>query len=44
MTQYLQDNLWVDAVDLDSFVAKSGDESNPLGEEIGEAFDLGIGI
>ena len=44
MTQYLQDNLWVDAVDLDSFVAKSGDESSALGEEIGEAFDLGIGI
>lgn len=44
MAQYLQNNLWVDALDLDSFVAKSGDESNPLGEEIGEAFDLGIGI
>jgi len=44
MTQYLQDNLWVEAVDLDSFVAKSGDGSDPLGEEIGEAFDLGIGI
>lgn len=44
MTQYLQDNLWIDAIDLDSFVAKSGAESNPLGEEIGEAFDLGIGI
>ncbi len=44
MTQYLQDNLWVDAVDLDSFVSKSEVENNPLGEEIGEAFDLGIGI
>ena len=44
MTRYLQDNLWVDAVDLDSFVVKSDAESNSFGEEIGEAFDLGIGI
>ena len=44
MAQYVQDNLWIDAVDLDSFVAKSGDGDDPLGEEIGEAFDLGIGI
>ena len=44
MTQYLQDNLWIDAIDLDSFVAKSGDGNDPLGEEIGEVFDIGIGI
>ena len=44
MTQYLQDNLWIDAVDLDSFVAKSSDGNDPLGEEIGEAFDIGIGL
>lgn len=44
MTRYLQANLWVDAIDLESFVAKSGDSHGALGEELGEAFDLGVGI
>jgi hypothetical protein len=31
-------------VDLDGFVAAQRDQENALGDEIGEAFDLGIGI
>ena len=44
MTRYIQDNLWVEAEDLDSFVAHEADSASAVGEEIGEAFDLGIGI
>lgn len=44
MTRYIFSHLWVNATDLDSFVARQGDSENALGEEIGEAFDLGIGI
>jgi len=44
VTQYLQDNLWVDAQDLDNFAAQERKHQNALGDEIGEAFDLGIGV
>lgn len=42
--RYLQNNLWVEAEDLESFVADEQEKQNALGEEVGEAFDLGIGI
>ncbi len=44
MADYLQSHLWVEAVDLDSFVAEERTHENALGDEIGEAFDFGIGI
>ncbi|MGB0998041.1 MAG: YjgN family protein [Pseudomonadales bacterium] len=44
VARYMQDHLWVEAVDLDSFVAQEREHENALGDEIGEAFDFGIGI
>ena len=44
LARYLQSHLWVEAVDLDNFIAAQLDQQNALGDEIGEAFDLGIGI
>jgi len=44
VARYMQEHLWVEAVDLDGFVAAQRDQENALGDEIGEAFDLGIGI
>jgi uncharacterized membrane protein YjgN (DUF898 family) len=44
MSRYLQSNLWVEATDLGSFVAHEADQVNALGDELGEAFDLGIGL
>lgn len=44
VARYLQSNLWVEAEDLDSFTAEETDRTSALGDEIGEAFDLGIGI
>jgi uncharacterized membrane protein YjgN (DUF898 family) len=44
LSRYLQSHLWVEATDLDSFVAHEADHVTALGDEIGEAFDLGIGI
>ena len=44
VARYMQDHLWVEAVDLDSFVAQEQEQENALGDEIGEAFDFGIGI
>ena len=44
LTTYMLENLRVDAVDLDSFIAHAQDAENAMGEEFGEAFDLGIGV
>lgn len=44
IARYLQSNLWIEADDLDSFTAGEADRTSALGDEIGEAFDLGIGI
>jgi uncharacterized membrane protein YjgN (DUF898 family) len=44
MNRYIFSHLWVDAQDLDSFVADESDATSALGEELGEAFDLGIGV
>ena len=44
VARYMQEHLWVEAVDLDGFVAAQRNQENALGDEIGEAFDLGIGI
>jgi uncharacterized membrane protein YjgN (DUF898 family) len=40
----MQAHLWIEAVDLDSFVAQERAQEDALGDEIGEAFDFGIGI
>ena len=40
----MQGHLWVEAVDLDSFVAQEQEQENALGDEIGEAFDFNAGI
>ena len=44
LARYMQSHLWIDAIDLDDFVAAQRDQQNALGDEIGEAFDFGIGI
>jgi len=44
MTRFLMESLTLEAVDLDSFVAASETETNAIGEELGSAFDLGVGI
>ena len=44
LARYMQEHLWVEAADLDGFVAAQREQENALGDEIGEAFDLGIGI
>ncbi len=44
MTRFLVDSLSLEAVDIDSFVASAEAEQSALGEELGDAFDLGIGI
>lgn len=44
LTGYMVNNVWIDARDLDSFVAHERESEGALGEEIGEAFDLGIGV
>ncbi len=44
MTAFLVDSLTVEAVDVNSFVAAEQDQQSALGEELGEAFDLGIGV
>ncbi len=44
MTRYIVDHLWVDSSGLDSFAAREEDLASAFGEEIGEAFDLGLGI
>ncbi|MCY4532977.1 MAG: YjgN family protein [Gammaproteobacteria bacterium] len=42
--RYLQSNLWIEAQDLNAFTARESDNIAARGEELGEAFDLGIGI
>ena len=42
--RYLQSNLWIEAQDLNAFTAREYDNIAARGEELGEAFDLGIGI
>ena len=44
MTRFLVESLELEAADLDSFVASAEKEQSALGEELGEAFDLGIGV
>jgi uncharacterized membrane protein YjgN (DUF898 family) len=44
VARYMQAHLWIEAVDLDSFVAQERAQEDALGDEIGEAFDFGIGI
>ena len=44
LARYMQSHLWIEAADLDGFVAAQRDQQNALGDEIGEAFDFGIGI
>ncbi len=44
MRRYIFSRLWVLAEDLDSFIADETDHTTALGEEIGETFDLGIGV
>ena len=44
MRRYVISHLWVLATDLDGFIADETDRTTALGEEFGEAFDLGIGV
>jgi uncharacterized membrane protein YjgN (DUF898 family) len=44
MTKYLVESLTLEAVDVDSFVASAEAEQSAFGEELGDAFDLGIGV
>lgn len=44
MTRLLVDSLNIEAVDVDGFVAGQQQHESALGEELGEAFDLGIGV
>lgn len=44
LTNYMLTHLWVDAEDLDSFTADLTDNTSALGAEMGDAFDLGIGV
>ena len=44
MTNFLLESLTLEATDLDGFIAARQSDSNALGEELGSAFDLDIGI
>ena len=44
ITRYMLNSLALEAVDIDNFVASAEQERNALGEELGEVFDLGIGV
>ena len=44
LTQYMLARTMVESPDLTAFVASTGEDETALGEELGEAFDLGIGI
>ncbi|MEM1437307.1 MAG: YjgN family protein [Pseudomonadota bacterium] len=44
MTAYLVNSMTLYATDLDRFVSDSTTEESATGDEIGEAFDLGLGI
>ncbi len=43
-SRYLLPAMWLETSDLDHFVAAEADRTSAQGDEIGEAFDLGIGI
>ena len=42
--RYLLSRMWVDTPSLENFAASEADRISARGDEIGEAFDLGIGI
>lgn len=44
MTSLLVNSLSIEATDLDGFVAAEADQQRALGEELGEAFDIGVSI
>ena len=44
MTRFMVESLNLEAADLDNFVAAAESEQSAIGEELGEAFDLGIGV
>ena len=44
MTRYKLEHTWVDAHDLEGYRADPTGKTDALGDEIGEAFDLGIGV
>ena len=44
MATLLVNSLSVEAVDLDNFVAAEADQQRAIGEEVGEAFDIGVSI
>lgn len=44
LTRYMVSHTLVESDDLSAFVARTGQEESALGEELGEAFDLGIGV
>ena len=44
LTNYMVTRTWIESPDLSGFMARTGQDENALGEELGEAFDLGIGI
>ncbi len=43
-SRYLLPAMWLETSDLDHFIAAEADRTSAQGDEIGEAFDLGIGI
>lgn len=44
MSTLLVNSLSLEATDLDSFVAAEADQQRAIGEEVGEAFDIGVSI
>jgi len=44
LTHYMVSHTSIESADLSSFIARTGQDETALGEELGEAFDLGIGV
>ena len=44
MVRFLVNSVRLEATDLDGFVAATDSEGNAIGEELGSAFDIGIGV
>ena len=44
LTRYMIGHTSVVSADLSGFVARTSDDESAMGEELGEAFDLGLGI
>lgn len=44
LTGYMLTSTWVNSPDLTTFSARQADEATALGEELGEAFDIGITV